>query len=279
MRFRLLARLVALSCVLGALPAASASADTAGGASVAPGGATTAPGTTTTTAPAVSQTKTVTLTRSQTKSVQRRVGVKADGAIGARTRAAIARYQSRKRLTRTGKPNLQTLRAMHLSFATAIERKLAAAQTKAKAPKVGAAPEPETTDTTEPAAPAGATPSAVALQAVEAARAQIGTPYRSAGTKPGGFDCSGLTMWAFDQVGVALPRTSFDQFEAGTPVARADIVAGDLVFFATDGDGASHVGIATSATTAISSTSHGVREHEIFDDYWGAAYVGARRVA
>ena len=61
-------------------------------------------------------------------------------------------------------------------------------------------------------------------------------------------------------------------------VDRSAIQPGDLVFFAADGPGASHVGIATSASTAISATTHGVREHAISDAYWGPRYVGARRV-
>ena len=49
-------------------------------------------------------------------------------------------------------------------------------------------------------------------------------------------------------------------------------------FFDTDGTGASHVGIATGPGSVISATTHGVMEHGISGDYWGARYVGARRV-
>lgn len=79
-------------------------------------------------APAVSETQTVKLTRSQVKSVQRRAKVRADGALGAKTRTALKRYQSKKRLARTGRPNLQTLKAMKLAFAEKIEQKLVAKQ-------------------------------------------------------------------------------------------------------------------------------------------------------
>ena len=51
--------------------------------------------------------------------------------------------------------------------------------------------------------------------AVSAARAAIGTPYAYGGAAPGGFDCSGLVVYAFKQAGVSLPRTSFAQFGAG----------------------------------------------------------------
>jgi cell wall-associated NlpC family hydrolase len=113
---------------------------------------------------------------------------------------------------------------------------------------------------------------------VETAVAQIGDGYAWGGSGPDAFDCSGLTAFAFARAGVALPHNSQGQAAVGRPVARDDIRAGDLVFFSTAGPGASHVGIATSATTAISATTHGVMEHSTVDSYWGAHYLGARRV-
>ena len=117
-----------------------------------------------------------------------------------------------------------------------------------------------------------------AAGAVAAARTQAGKPYALGGVGPSSFDCSGLTQWAMAQVGITLPRTSFQQASAGVHVDRGAIQAGDLVFFDANGPGASHVGIATGPTTAISATSHGVREHSTVGPYWGAHYYGARRV-
>jgi cell wall-associated NlpC family hydrolase len=62
-------------------------------------------------------------------------------------------------------------------------------------------------------------------------------------------------------------------------VPEGSIQAGDLVFFDTAGPGASDVGLATSATTAVSATTHGVMTHTISTGYWGSHYVGARRIA
>ncbi len=60
---------------------------------------------------------------------------------------------------------------------------------------------------------------------------------------------------------------------------EGDIQPGDLVFFDTAGAGASHVGIATGPDTAISATSSkGVMEHPLDDDYWGEHFLGARRL-
>jgi cell wall-associated NlpC family hydrolase len=117
-----------------------------------------------------------------------------------------------------------------------------------------------------------------ALGAVHAAEAQVGDSYAYGASGPGAFDCSGLTAYALRRAGVSLPHSSFAQAGTGTPVARDEIRAGDLVFFSTAGPGASHVGIATSRDTVVSATSHGVMEHSISDAYWGSAYDGARRV-
>ena len=80
-------------------------------------------------------------------------------------------------------------------------------------------------------------------------------------TGPGAFDCSGLTTYAFQRAGVALPRTSQAQYGVGKAVERDEIRAGDLVFFSTNGPGASHVGVATGRGTVVSATSSGVMEH------------------
>ncbi len=129
-----------------------------------------------------------------------------------------------------------------------------------------------------PSPPGARAAGPAAAQAVAAARTQLGTPYRRAGDAPGGFDCSGLTAWAYGRAGVALPHSSFAQAGRGTPVPPSQIAAGDLVLFDTAGPGASDVGIATGPSTVISATTHGVREHAIFDAYWGGHLVGARRL-
>lgn len=245
-----------LALVLTAVLAPSATATEVGGGTPIAGMATeaspTAPPTVT-----VSATRTVKLTRTQTRRVQRKVRVRPDGKIGAKTRTAIRRYQARRDLKPTGRPNLETLRKMRLSFATTIERRLASAG--------------------HSAAPA-ATPAALG-SAISAVQSAIGTPYRYGGTTTSGFDCSGLTTWAFEQAGIDLPRTSFDQYELGTAVAKTEIQAGDLVFFSSAGAGASHVGIATGPTTVVSATNSGVMEHRIDTGYWASYYVGARRLA
>ena len=72
-------------------------------------------------------------------------------------------------------------------------------------------------------------PSPQAAAAVQAARSAMGTPYQWGGTAPGsGFDCSGLTQWAYAQAGVDIPRTAQEQ-AVGTPVSQEQLLPGDLV--------------------------------------------------
>ncbi|MBU1229968.1 MAG: C40 family peptidase [Proteobacteria bacterium] len=117
---------------------------------------------------------------------------------------------------------------------------------------------------------------------VAAARSLTGAPYKWGGESPQtGFDCSGLTWWAYRQVGVDLPRVSYEQYEAGRPVGRRDIRPGDLVFFRLQGKRKNvHVGIATDQNSFIHSPSSGgrVREEDFDTPYWQEHFIGARRL-
>ena len=115
-------------------------------------------------------------------------------------------------------------------------------------------------------------------EVVHAALARTGKPYRWGATGPGAFDCNGLTRWSYAKAGITLPRTSEQQFDRGRHISRWAVHAGDLVFFDTDGPGATHVGIAVSSTAFVSATDHGVRTTTLGGSYWGAHYLGARRI-
>jgi peptidoglycan DL-endopeptidase CwlO len=73
-----------------------------------------------------------------------------------------------------------------------------------------------------------------ARKAIAFARAQLGKPYEWAADGPATFDCSGLTMRAWQAGGISLPHWSVAQYQVSTPVSPANARPGDLVFFAYD---------------------------------------------
>jgi cell wall-associated NlpC family hydrolase len=90
---------------------------------------------------------------------------------------------------------------------------------------------------------------------VQAALTQVGSPYVWGGAAPGGFDCSGLVMWAFQQAGISLPHSSQALAQGGQPVALSDLQPGDVLTFYSD---ASHAGIYVGDGMMIHSSTYGV---------------------
>ena len=81
-------------------------------------------------------------------------------------------------------------------------------------------------------AAAAKAPNTTAAAAIRAAATRLGLPYVWGATGPGTFDCSGLTMWAYRQAGLAIPRTSRQQYAGLPKIAVAELLPGDLVFYA-----------------------------------------------
>ena len=69
------------------------------------------------------------------------------------------------------------------------------------------------------------------MKAILTAMAQVGTRYRYTGNKPGGFDCSGLTSYAWSQAGVKIPRTSTLQYENLPRKSASELLPGDIVWY------------------------------------------------
>jgi cell wall-associated NlpC family hydrolase len=106
----------------------------------------------------------------------------------------------------------------------------------------------------------------------------LGVPYSFGGTSAYGFDCSGFVQHVFALMGRQLPRTADAQYDAGKRI-EGQPRAGDLVFFHTYERGVSHVGIALGGDRFVhASSSHGVMVSSLHDSYWGARYLGAKRV-
>ncbi|MEU5596495.1 NlpC/P60 family protein [Streptomyces sp. NPDC020298] len=204
-----------------------------------------------------------------------------------------AKSTVQKKLT-TARELLSTLTAQEKARLAAIEKQKqeeaarkaaelakeqAAARAKAQQQNSGSSDASTSTgsssDTSTPAPPSTpssptSSSSAKAAKAIAFARAQIGKPYVWGATGPGSYDCSGLTQAAWKAAGVSLPRTTYDQVNAGTTVSLANAQPGDLVFFYDD---VSHVGVYIGNGMMIHAPKPGayVREESIY--YGGESII------
>ena len=115
-------------------------------------------------------------------------------------------------------------------------------------------------------------------RAARAAVREVGKPYRWGGESPAtGFDCSGLVRWAYGQVGMDLPHSSYALYGLGSPVAERRLTAGDLLFF----EGLGHVAIYVGRGRMVHAPQAGrtVEIVSLTGSSYGRELVGARRVA
>ncbi len=107
----------------------------------------------------------------------------------------------------------------------------------------------------------------------------FGTRYRLGGSSKTGIDCSALMQVFFTAIyGVALPRTTKEQYKTTRKISRTELKEGDLVFFNTTG-GISHVGMYLQNNKFVhASTSGGVTISDLFEDYWMKRFIGVGRV-
>jgi cell wall-associated NlpC family hydrolase len=145
--------------------------------------------------------------------VQRSLDVPAGGWYGSATRTAVAKFQRRVGLPRTGAMTVNTWRSLFYAASHGLLH--------------------------------GGTGSSSTFQArvlKEAAKLK-GTPYRYGGTTTRGLDCSGYTGLVYKRAGKKLPRTSRQQYSATKHLSRKAAKPGDLVFFKSGGGSVYHVGI------------------------------------
>ncbi len=105
------------------------------------------------------------------------------------------------------------------------------------------------------------------------ARTQLGKPYSYGAAGPDAYDCSGLTLTSWRKAGVALPRTTAQQFHIGKRITKGDLRVGDLVFYY--GPTPSHVGIYAGGGKIIHAPRPGKVVQHVPIDYM--PYAGAVR--
>jgi peptidoglycan DL-endopeptidase CwlO len=118
-----------------------------------------------------------------------------------------------------------------------------------------------------------AAPSEAVASILQAALAQVGKPYVWGSSGPDGFDCSGLTSFAYQAAGVSLPHSSRAQSRMGQEVPRAQLQPGDIVYFYSP---VSHVGIYIGDGKMVHARTFGQPVAVTSVDQRG--YAGARRI-
>ncbi len=111
-------------------------------------------------------------------------------------------------------------------------------------------------------------------EAAKIALKYLGVPYVWGGASPSGFDCSGLVMYVYAQLGISLPHYTVSQWDVTEPISNSQMQPGDLVFF----DNLGHVGIYIGGGQFVDAPHTGsvVRIDNLSG--WGSSFDGARRV-
>lgn len=121
---------------------------------------------------------------------------------------------------------------------------------------------------------------AIGERIVEEVKKYLGVRYVWGGTSPRGFDCSGLTQYVCNSVGIKIVRTADDQWRnSGTHVSRNELQPGDLVYFGS-GNHATHTGVYVGDGQMIHAPQTGdvVKYANIDGSYFGPRFLGGKRV-
>ena len=211
---------------------------------------------------------------------------RAEAAAQAARAAAIARARQASRAAAAAAAAARAARAAHTTHSPSPRRTSTPTTTAADPPPppptttTTASPPPAPATTTAPTttAPAPSPPPPTAAghpQAATIALRYLGVPYVFGGATPAGFDCSGLVMYVYAQLGISLPHYAAAQYQLGVAVPRADLQPGDLVFF----DGLNHVGIYIGGNQFVHAPETGdVVKISSLTGWFAANYVGARRI-
>jgi len=180
--------------------------------------------------------------------VQRMLHIRVNSLYDHRTWLAVQRFQRRHHLLVDGEVGPQTLLALHRASRGGGEQRHR---------------------------PHHAT---LGTRVVRVAKRYVGVRYRWGGESPSrGFDCSGLVQYSFAQLGVSVPRVTYDQWHAGRHISRSHLRRGDLVFFHHLG----HVGIFLGHGWFLHAPRTGERIHasRMGHGWYDRHYDGAVRIA
>jgi cell wall-associated NlpC family hydrolase len=190
----------------------------------------------------------------------------ADGYFGTWTEKMVIKFQAEHGIKQTG------------IVASVTSAKLIELTTKTTTTPTTTTPTTTTTTTPTTTTPAPTVDKATAV--INTAKSFMGVPYVWGGTSPSGFDCSGFTHYVLLQHGITIPRTAATQFATGTPVERANLKVGDLVFFTTYTTGASHVGFYLGDGNFIHASSAAAKvtiSNMNTSTYYSSRFLGGRR--
>jgi len=120
-----------------------------------------------------------------------------------------------------------------------------------------------------------------AERVVQAALAQVGTPYRYGGLDPAGFDCSGLVHYSYARAGIAVPRSTTALWKATEKIKLGKLQPADLLFFRINGKPASHVGLYIGDGRFVHAPSSGkqVEVESLALPYWRERLTRSGRIA
>jgi cell wall-associated NlpC family hydrolase len=195
----------------------------------------------------------------------------------AQKRAVQSQIADRNRLLSSIKGEIARIQAAEAAqqaqLARAVRARIAATQIAQTAATDPNSPVAVAADSSSPVA---AAPPAQYGGVVGIAMRYLGVPYVWGGASPSGFDCSGLISYAFAQLGVSVPHSTYAIYGMGSAVSKDQLEPGDIVFF----DGLGHAGIYIGGGQFVHAPHTGdvVKISSLGESWYASTYVGARRL-